>query len=64
MFLIGDVNTTQTRKISRNILKRPTLLLDVINNATKLKALKIPPVNRLKELEPPRKGIWSVRIND
>ncbi len=60
----GEANTKQARKFPRDILKRAILLLDVINNSTVLRALKVPPGNRLKELEPPRKGTWSVRIND
>lgn len=60
----GDVNTKQARKFPRDILRRAVLLLDVINNTSDLNALRVPPGNRLKELEPPRKDTCSVRIND
>lgn len=52
------------KKIIDCILDNRYFLLDVMNNTSDLNALKVPPGNRLKELEPPRKGTWSVRIND
>jgi toxin HigB-1 len=38
--------------------------LRLINSATSLADLRIPPANRLEALHSDRKGQWSVRIND
>ena len=60
----GNIHTKEARKIPRDLLKRAILLLDVINNAVSLNALKVPPGNRLKELDGNKKGTFSVRINN
>lgn len=36
----------------------------MINNATSLTDLRIPPANRLEKLIGDRAGQWSIRIND
>ena len=38
--------------------------LRMINNATKISDLRIPPANRLEKLRGKRKGQYSIRIND
>jgi proteic killer suppression protein len=38
--------------------------LRMINNATSLTDLRIPPANRLEKLSGDRAGQWSIRIND
>jgi toxin HigB-1 len=38
--------------------------LAMLNRAEKLEDLRIPPNNRLEQLERDRAGQWSIRIND
>ena len=38
--------------------------LDMINAATRLDTLRIPPSNRLEKLKGDREGQWGIRIND
>jgi proteic killer suppression protein len=38
--------------------------LDQLNSAATKDDLRVPPGNRLKELEGPRQGEYSIRIND
>jgi len=45
----------------RNVAKRKLTMLD---SATKLEDLRIPPRNKLEKLEHDRKGQHSIRIND
>ena len=45
----------------RNVTKRKLTMLD---SATKLEDLRIPPRNRLEKLEHDREGQHSIRIND
>ena len=36
----------------------------MLNNATTLNDLRVPPANRLEKLSGNRSGQWSIRIND
>ena len=36
----------------------------MLNNATTLSDLRVPPANRLEKLSGNRSGQWSIRIND
>jgi len=38
--------------------------LRMINNATSLNDLRVPPANRLEKLSGARVGQWSIRVND
>jgi len=38
--------------------------LEMVNAASSLDFLKVPPQNRLEALKKDRKGQWSIRIND
>lgn len=38
--------------------------LQMLNRATRLDDLRIPPQNRLESLKGDRKGQWSIRVND
>lgn len=35
-----------------------------VHAARRIEDLRVPPSNRLKKLSGPRKGLWSIRIND
>jgi proteic killer suppression protein len=50
--LPGDIQTAALRK------------LRLLNAATRLDDLKVPPGNRLEPLKGERAGQWSIRIND
>lgn len=45
----------------RNVAVRK---LDMIEAATRLDELRVPPANRLEPLKGEREGTWSIRVND
>lgn len=47
----------------RNVLKRATAKLLMLNAATNLRDLRSPPANRLEKLRGNREGQYSIRIN-
>lgn len=53
-----------SRKFPISIIKSAIIRLAMINNASKLDDLKIPPSNRLEKLSGDREGQHSIRIND
>jgi proteic killer suppression protein len=53
-----------SRKLPPNIQKKARLKLLLIDAATNLNDLIIPPGNRLEELKGDRKGQHSIRINN
>ena len=38
--------------------------LDMLAAATKVETLRVPPGNRLEQLQGSRRGQWSIRVND
>jgi proteic killer suppression protein len=62
--LYDGLNSKESRKFPREIIKRTLQLLDIMNHSVDLNALKTPPSNRLELLKGDRKGEYSVRIND
>ncbi len=57
-------NSKASRKLPRVLHERARRLLDLLNSATRLEDLRIPPGNRLEALKGQHKGFHSVRIND
>ncbi len=58
-------DTKKARKVCPQDLWRVARRkLDRINQAAELNDLRVPPGNRLEELEGERKGQYSIRIND
>ena len=51
-------------KFPEDIQRRAQLKLMVLNNATGLNDLRVPPGNRLEALSGDRRGQYSIRIND
>lgn len=49
--------------VPRNVLKRATAKLLMLNAATDLLDLRSPPANRLEKLRGNREGQYSIRIN-
>ena len=62
--IYDGVNSRQARKLPRELHDKARRLLDQINAAPILDVLRIPPSNRLEELQGDRAGFWSLRIND
>lgn len=64
----GDTRSVAERrrvsKFPENIQRRAQMKLMLLNNATTLNELRIPPGNRLKALSGDRRGQHSIRIND
>jgi len=55
---------TFSRSLPPNIQQVAFRKLRMLNRATSLNDLRIPPANRLKQLHGDRAGQWSIRIND
>ena len=55
--------TKASRKFPSNILLMACRKLDMINAASQLKDLKIPPDNRLEHLKGDLAGFYSIRVN-
>ena len=53
-----------SRKLPPDIQQVALRKLRMINNATSLTDLRVPPANRLEKLSGERTGQWSIRIND
>jgi proteic killer suppression protein len=54
---------TRSRKLPEDIQKTALRKLRMLNNATTLDDLRIPPANRLEMLHGNREGQYSIRIN-
>ena len=57
-------NRLVSRKLSPNIQHHARRKLVILDAATELNALRVPPGNRLEALKGDRKGQHSIRIND
>ena len=53
-----------SRKLPQEIQQVAYRKLRMLNNATDLNDLRIPPANRLEKLSGDREGQYSIRIND
>ncbi len=53
-----------SRKLPPDIQQVALRKLRMINNATSLIDLRVPPANRLEKLSGDRTSQWSIRIND
>jgi proteic killer suppression protein len=54
---------TVSRKLPRDIQDVARRKLRMVNNASRVEELRIPPANRLEKLSGNREGQWSIRIN-
>ncbi|MCX7168798.1 MAG: type II toxin-antitoxin system RelE/ParE family toxin [Proteobacteria bacterium] len=66
-FKCADTEALFNRKrVARfvNIERVARRKLEMVNAASSLDFLKVPPQNRLEALKKDRKGQWSIRIND
>ncbi len=57
-------NRQQSRKLPQNIQQVALRKLRMLNRATTLQDLRVPPANRLEKLSGDRVGQHSIRIND
>ena len=57
-------NGTASRKLPREIQDIARRKLRMLNNATNVDDLRVPPGNRLERLSGNRAGQYSIRIND
>ena len=53
-----------SRAFPRNLHDVMLRKLTLVNAATDIRDLRIPPGNRLKKLDGRRSEVWSVRVND
>lgn len=56
--------TGRSKKIPSEIQKRALIKLTMVDIASDINDLKIPPSNRLEKLKGDLEGFWSIRIND
>lgn len=52
-----------SRRLPQHIQRRAMMRLTQLNGAAELEDLKVPPSNRLEQLQGARKGQFSIRIN-
>jgi toxin HigB-1 len=57
-------NLERSRKLPSHIQRVALRKLRMLDAATSLEDLRVPPANRLERLRGDRKGQWSIRIND
>jgi len=57
-------NLERSRKLPMDIQRIALRKLRMLDAASSLEDLKIPPANRLEKLVGDRRGQWSIRIND
>ncbi|HEV8660844.1 MAG TPA: type II toxin-antitoxin system RelE/ParE family toxin [Thermoanaerobaculia bacterium] len=57
-------NLQRSRKLPSDIQRVALRKLRMLDAATTLEDLRIPPANRLEKLSGDRAGQWSMRIND
>ena len=57
-------NQVFSKKLPQNIQKVALRKLIMIDNAQSLEDLRVPPANRLEQLQGDRDGQYSIRIND
>jgi toxin HigB-1 len=56
-------NREKVRKLPNDIQRRAKMKLNLIDAASSLNDLSVPPGNRLEQLSGDRLGQWSIRIN-
>jgi toxin HigB-1 len=54
----------EVRRLPREIQNAARRKLKMIDAATRIDELRVPPGNRLEALKDDRKGQWSIRVND
>lgn len=57
-------NRQRARKLPSDIQRVAYRKLLMLDAATALEDLRVPPANRLEKLKGDREGQWSIRIND
>ena len=60
----GLWNGRLSRKLPPEIQRSAARKLEMLNAATQLDSLRLPPANRLEKLRGDRAGQYSIRIND
>jgi proteic killer suppression protein len=57
-------NRERTRRVPPDVQRVALRKLLMLDAATSLDDLRVPPANRLEKLKGDRSGQWSIRIND
>jgi proteic killer suppression protein len=57
-------NLKRSRRLPSDIQRVALRKLRMLDAATSIEDLRLPPANRLEKLSVDRKGQWSIRIND
>ena len=62
--IFHGTNSKAARTIPKALWPAVRRKLDMVNAATSLKGLRVPPGNRLEALKANRAGSFSIRVND
>jgi proteic killer suppression protein len=62
--IFHGMNSKAARTIPRAVWPVVRRRLDLLNAATNVRALRVPPGNRLETLKGDRAGSFSIRVND
>ena len=62
--LFDRAQPTKLRRLPSDLIRIAQRKLDMINAATRLDDLRIPPANRLEALKGSLKGFHSIRVSD
>jgi proteic killer suppression protein len=62
--IFHGTNSKAARSIPRAVWSIVRRKLDMVNAATSVNSLRVPPGNRLEALKRDRAGLFSVRVND
>lgn len=57
-------NLRYTKRISGDLAKRARIKMQLIDAATSVNDLRVPPGNRLEKLSGDREGQYSIRVNE
>ncbi len=62
--LFHGVRSKSVSKFPSQVVKTAVRKLDMVNSASQLVDLRVPPANRLEALKGDLKGFYSIRVND
>ncbi len=62
--IFDGTDSKAARSIPRSVWKMAVRKLDLVNAATKIGDLRVPPGNKLEALKGDLAGLYSIRVND
>ena len=62
--LFHGTNSARLRRFPPDVQRRALRKLDMLNAASHINDMRVPPANRLEKLAGDLEGFWSVRVNE